>query len=190
MFRICALLIGLPATGKTTFRNQLLGYVASKQEESLPIWTSISTDDIVEQHAKSRGETYSECWPNYIDEAERITFAQLRYAADTGDDVIIIDRTHMNVKSRDKVIDLVDERRGGYIHIAFDFRCEEQEWLRRLGSRQGKVIPQHALDSMRKRYEPPTLQQFTLIENIDTTNGIPDIKKYHDLIQTLRRGLI
>lgn len=188
MSKICAILVGAPASGKSTFRTELLGRVASKQQQVTPIWTTISTDDLVEQYAKSRGETYSEAWPGYIKEAERIAFAQLKYAVDSKDDVIIIDRTHMSKAARAKMMNMVKERSNEYKFIAFTFHCEANEHERRLPSRPGKTIPAEALLDMQRRYEAPSLDEgFDYIQHINTTLGM-DIKPFYNIFLNIMEG--
>lgn len=188
MHKICAILIGMPASGKSTFRTELLGLVAAKQQQIMPSWTTISTDDIVEHHAKSRGETYAEAWPNFIGQAEKTAFAQLKYAADAKDDVIIVDRTHMTKASRAKVMNMVKERNPEYKFIAFTFHCEPAEHERRLNSRPGKEIPAEALLGMQKRYEAPSLDEgFEYIQHINTTRGM-DVKSYYNIFLNMMEG--
>lgn len=189
MHKICAILIGMPASGKSTFRTELLGLVASKQQQVSRIWTTISTDDIVENYAKSRGETYAEAWPKFIGQAEKTAFAQLKYAATSSDDVIIVDRTHMNKASRAKVMNMAKESNSEYKFIAFTFHCEPVEHERRLNSRPGKEIPAEALEGMRKRYEAPSLDEgFEYISHINTTRGGLDINSCYNIFLNIMEG--
>jgi predicted kinase len=79
---------------------------------------------------------------------------------------IYIDRTNLGVRARKKFIDFL--KPYGYTFEAIVFPTpDETEWHRRLDSRQGKTIPDYALESMRNSYEVPTPSEgFDKIINI------------------------
>ena len=69
---------------------------------------------------------------------------------------IIWDQTNLNIKSRNKKLQLLD----GYYKIAIVFaQPSNYELQRRLESRPGKNIPFYIINSMIDSYEEPTLEE-------------------------------
>ena len=136
------MLIGVPASGKSTWREQYTGDAAV-----------ISTDDILEQTASASGRTYNEVFKENIKFATEIANARAKHAFATDEDVIW-DQTNLTPKSRKPKLALVPDN---YEKIAVCFPTpDEEEWQRRLDSRPGKSIPQHILMGMRDSMKLPT----------------------------------
>lgn len=134
------MLIGVPASGKSTWREQYTGDAAV-----------ISTDDILEQTAVASGRTYNEVFKENIKFATEIANARAKHAFATGENVIW-DQTNLTPKSRKGKLALVPEE---YERIAVVFLTpEDAEWQRRL-DRPGKSIPQNILMGMRDSMEFP-----------------------------------
>jgi predicted kinase len=128
------MLIGVPASGKSTWREQYEGTAAV-----------ISTDDIIEQTAAASGRTYNDSFKENIKFATEIANSRAKHAFATDEDVIW-DQTNLTPKSRKPKLALVPEH---YEKIAVVFLTpEDAEWQRRL-DRPGKSIPQHILMGMR-----------------------------------------
>jgi predicted kinase len=128
------MLIGVPASGKSTWREQYEGTAAV-----------ISTDDIIEQTAAASGRTYNDAFKKNIKFATEIANAKAKHAFATDEDVIW-DQTNLTAKSRKPKLALVPEH---YEKIAVVFLTpDEAEWQRRL-DRPGKSIPQNILMGMR-----------------------------------------
>lgn len=139
----CYILIGVPASGKSTWvsMNRIDG-----------AWV-ISTDDIIEELSHRYGMTYDEGFRDLIKFAEKVMWANIKMAAEEGRS-IYIDRTNISEKGRKKFIDFL--KPYGYTFEAIDFETpEDDEWDRRLASRQGKTIPTYVLESMADNYEMP-----------------------------------
>lgn len=135
------MLIGVPASGKSTWRAEHAGDAAI-----------ISTDDIIEQTAQASGRTYNEAFKENIKFATEMANARAKHAFATGEDVIW-DQTNLTVKSRKAKLALVPEE---YERVAVVFLTpDEAEWQRRLNSRPGKNIPQHILMGMRDTMQFP-----------------------------------
>lgn len=141
----CIMLVGVPASGKSTWHRNRYG------EYPIPV---ASTDQIIEEVAASYGMTYDEGFKGLIQFAEIIMWRQITSCLMGGRN-FIIDRTNLSVKSRKKFIDKLK------LHH-YDIECvvfptpEPEEWKRRLDSRRGKTIPQEVLDRMVASYEVPT----------------------------------
>lgn len=152
------ILIGLPACGKSTWRNKEPGRVCS-------------TDDIIELIADRIGTTYNEVFRDVIDEATGLFKRDLADAIATGGD-IIIDRTNLTPKSRQQFIRQANNK--GYTSHAVVFdrpttRDQHDEWNRRLASRPGKTIPDSVLANMYESFTEPTLDEgFTTITFLNT----------------------
>ena len=134
------MLIGVPASGKSTWRAAHGGNAAV-----------ISTDDIIEQTAVASGRTYNEAFKENIKFATDIATARAKHAFATGEDVIW-DQINLTQKSRRSKLAMVPEE---YERIAVVFLTpDEEEWQRRL-DRPGKSIPQNILMGMRDSMEFP-----------------------------------
>lgn len=151
------ILIGPPASGKSTWRAKFL---ASATEE----WTVASTDDLVDAWAAERGLTYNEAHPKAPWGQFNKTFKYAVRDALTAGKNIIIDRTSMGSKNRKEYFKNLPE---GYEVEAVVFVVPQPELERRMKDRfekTGKSVPKVALLSMNKRYEAPTLEEgFTKI---------------------------
>jgi len=139
------ILIGVPASGKSTWVNQ--------NTDALTM--VISTDNHIQEFADANGKTYSEVFDYYIKTAQKEMFTDLAYAVDH-DFNIIWDQTNTSVKARKSKI----QKLGSYFKIAVVFKTPEPEELdRRLNSRVGKHIPTSVIKSMIESFEYPTLDE-------------------------------
>ena len=139
----CYQLIGVPASGKTTW--------ISNQD-----WVSdcviVSTDEFVEDYAKECGSTYSEVFADYMPTAVKLMAEKVVRAREAGKD-IIWDQTSTTLQSRARKFNMLPN----YEHIAVVFKTpEHKELYRRLSSRPGKDIPDHIIASMIASWEDPT----------------------------------
>lgn len=152
----CFILIGAPGVGKSTW----------VKKNEVQIWTH-STDNIIQTICDLCGTTYDASFKELIQFAERIFWRDIDADAKNNID-IYIDRTNMSVKSRKRIIDRLKNK--GYKFYAVVFNTpEENEWKRRLNSRDGKSIPQDVINSMLKNFEYPTYEEgFSEIEEVTT----------------------
>jgi predicted kinase len=142
----CYQLIGIPASGKTTWINQ--------QSWAVPC-AYISTDKWVEIYAKEVGLTYSEVFDSFMPMAVDLMTKEVTAARDMGRD-IIWDQTSTTIKSRARKFNMLPD----YEHIAVVFKTpNEIELARRLASRPGKNIPDHVIRDMIDNYEEPTEEE-------------------------------
>lgn len=134
------MLIGVPASGKSTWRTQHAGDAAV-----------ISTDDIIEQTAVASERTYNEVFKENIKFATEMATARAKHAFATGEDVVW-DQTNLTQKSRKSKLAMVPDE---YERIAVVFLTpDDAEWQRRL-DRPGKSIPQNILMGMRDTMQFP-----------------------------------
>jgi predicted kinase len=139
------MLIGVPASGKSTWRNANAGHAEI-----------ISTDDIIDHRAASIGVTYNEVFKDTIKEATELANRHALKAFTMGKDVVW-DQTNITPKSRKSKLAMVPNH---YEKIAVFFATPtEDEWQRRLNSRTGKNIPQNILMGMASSLEQPTADE-------------------------------
>lgn len=138
----CYQLIGVPASGKTTWVNN--------QDWAVPC-AIISTDKWVEIYAKEVGKTYSQVFADFMPTAVELMAKEVVAAREMGRD-IIWDQTSTTVKSRTRKFNMLPD----YYHIAVVFKTpEHNELMSRLLSRPGKEIPDHVIASMIANFEMP-----------------------------------
>lgn len=142
-----ALLVGLPASGKSTFTKLA--------KESIDI-TVISTDNMIDEWAAANGMTYSQAWDKCPMKEFNKRFQEEIDQAVAEQKNIFIDRTNMSSKSRKS---LVSKSSIGHTNVAIKFDVPDKVLQERLASRAaatGKFIPQHVIKSMTDAYMPPS----------------------------------
>ncbi len=147
----CMFLIGLPGSGKSTFRDKFL------QEHS--DYVVISTDDMIDNFAADNFISYSEAW-HVVDLKQIESKAKIACINAVADyKPILIDRTNMTQKSRMIFSALLTD---DYRKVAVVFIVEENVLNERLRTRSvtGKSIPSPVIEHMRQQYVPPTLFEF------------------------------
>ena len=136
------MLIGVPASGKSTWREQFF------ETNRAMI---IGTDDTLEDIAATQNKTYNDVFKDNIKFANKLMDIHMRVALESDMD-IVWDQTNLTVKSRKGKLDKVPEH---YEKIAVVFLTpEDEEWQRRL-DRPGKSIPQNILMGMRDSMQFP-----------------------------------
>ena len=152
----CLILVGLPATGKSTWVDSLIDddpYVSDPRA----YWPVHSTDNIVEEIADNYGFTYNGIWKDTIGLATRLYNRDLQETIKNKYSCII-DRTNLTIGSRNKIISLFKPQ-GYTIQVMVFSKPDDIEWDRRLSSREGKNIPKEQLDSMIERYQEPSKEE-------------------------------
>ena len=142
----CFQLVGVPASGKTTW--------IKTQTWALGL-TVVSTDPFVEDYARSAGKTYSDVFEEAMPNAIDAMLQQVVRARELGH-CVIWDQTSTTIQSRAKKFRMLPE----YDHIAVVFETPEPaELFTRLHSRPGKTVPQEVMETMIKNFERPTLDE-------------------------------
>jgi predicted kinase len=173
MVKNMLMLIGLPASGKSTFRSQFESNVRENLG-SLDDYYVMSSDDLIEDYALTLGKTYNDV---FADEQLRdLIMLEVNTKFDLAvrmGKTIIIDRTNMSVKSRRAYVELA--KRHDYQIDAMVFArpmtdAAHDDWNRRL-DRPGKTIPTHVLIDMFRSYVRPTTEEgFDNVIDVDTFN--------------------
>ena len=140
------MLVGIPASGKTTWANN---------QSFTDDCVIISTDQYVEEYAAQTGKTYTEAFQEYMPIAvDRMTDAVIE-AREAGRN-IIWDQTSTSIGTRAKKFRMLPD----YYAIAVVFSIpERQELERRLASRPSKIVPIDVVDRMIGNWEEPTLEE-------------------------------
>jgi predicted kinase len=139
------MLIGVPAAGKSTWREQ------NSMDAAV-----ISTDDILERIAAEQGATYNEVFKDNIKLATQLANLMVVNAFAAGRDVVW-DQTNLTRKSRAGKLAQVPE---DYEKFAVFFPTPDQtEHARRLALRPGKTIPWNILNGMISTVEQPTMDE-------------------------------
>ena len=151
----CYILIGLPGTGKTTWRRRVLGHWKGEATPAI-----ISSDDYIEEESQRSGLSYGEVFAkmNHASLASYLLqkFDGYVYARRH----VIVDRTNLTIASRRRFLDALPSH---YQKIGIVFHLPEEILVERLSTRsreEGKQIPIDTLDAMRERYQPPSRGEF------------------------------
>ncbi len=149
------ILVGLPATGKTT-------WVTKQQKLALEPAVMVSSDYEIESIAKRRGMTYNDVFKDksLLSLAMSRMYEALELAKDQNRD-IIWDQTNLSVKKRRSILGRIP---NGYRKIAVvfeppQFRKFEAEWKTRLDSRPGKNLPRKVLLDMWDQFTWPCVSE-------------------------------
>jgi predicted kinase len=142
------ILIGCPASGKSTFVQKVLA--------ELPNTHIASTDDMIDKIAAAKGITYTEAFNKHVNmkQLKKQMLAGITENAVAGIN-IINDQTNMGKKARGEKIALMPN----HTIIAIGFDVPEAEIKRRLAEREsatGKHIPAHVITNMLSNYEAPS----------------------------------
>ena len=150
---ICTVMVGLPATGKSTRVRQLV--------DMNPDAFVYSTDNLIEEWAKVQGWSYDFAFSKYINKATSEMNHLLDTAICEGLD-IIWDQTNLGAKKRVKVLERM--KAAGYRveceYILFpqgDSQWEDWHW--RMKDRPGKTIPGSIIESMMDSFVMPTVEE-------------------------------
>lgn len=152
---VCTVIVGLPATGKST-------RVAALATVNPDVFV-YSTDNLIDQWATSQGWTYDFAFSKYIDKATREMNVLLDEAIKHRLD-IVWDQTNLSIKKRTKIINRM--RQAGYdvececvVPPESDYDGSKEAWAERLANRPGKTIPNHILYNMMDSYVKPTVEE-------------------------------
>lgn len=134
------MMIGLPASGKSTFRKTMSGQI-------------LSTDDYIHEYAKEHNTTYMGIFKEAAPAAETKMNDDLLFAVENNWD-IVWDQTNLTKKARAKKLAKIPKT---YRKVAIYVACPESSvWRQRLDDRKDQQIPSHVLASMAKQMEFPT----------------------------------
>ena len=150
---ICTVMVGLPATGKSTLVEGMYK----------PDTWVYSTDMYIEQVADDNGITYNEAFESNIKAATDFNERKLDTMISLSKDVIW-DQTNLGVGKRRKIIDWM--KQAGYqvccvcvVPPEFGHFDDLKVWKQRLQNRPGKAIPNHVISNMLESYVEPTIEE-------------------------------
>lgn len=138
----CYMMVGAPATGKTTFYH-----------ETLNAFPRLSSDEFIEVYASSLGLKYQDVFNDYVKTAMKLFNQQVdNFIKDQRD--FVWDQTNLTRKSRAKKI----YRLKGYSIVAVVFEPDLIKHQIYYQSRPDKV-PWPVILEMRQSYERPTVME-------------------------------
>ena len=163
------MLVGLPGSGKSTYRKNLLN--------DNPNTVVICPDDFLEEKAAQMGISYQEIWlpehHEHIAQSRIDAEEHLMNAVKNGQD-IIWDQTNISFDMRSRRLDKVSD---DYERIGVAFETNENTLFARNQDRvsRGRHLPEPVLMGMIQDYERPHFDEgfdhIVLIEN----NGHPKV---------------
>lgn len=156
------MLVGIPASGKSTWTEQFLA-----KHDNAESWVSVSSDAFIDKYAADKGITYDEAFNavpfKTFDSQYRALFRQSLNKKNN----IILDRTHVSPNSRRKMLSQIPKE---YEVVAVAFELDRDEINRRLEARRiatGKYIPASVIDNMVDNYvRPSTSEGFSNVQLI------------------------
>lgn len=150
---ICYVMVGLPASGKSTRVDKMV-----VMDPDVFVY---STDQFIEDVAKHFGITYDEAFEDNIKDATD-TMNVLFDIAIRSKRNVIWDQTNMGAGKRKRIINRM--KQANYTVECVCYLPPETvediaEWGRRLLNRPGKTIPDHVIENMMKTFVIPTLDE-------------------------------
>ena len=143
------MLIGVPASGKSTFIEEYLMYDSGD-------YMLYSSDHHIMDYAEGMDKTYDEIFPDFIKDAIREADSWRDFALRENLDVID-DHTNLTVNTRAKRLQVIPDK---YTKIGLVFDIPEPlEHQRRLNSRPGKTIPGSVMTGMINSFMPPSYSE-------------------------------
>ena len=145
------MLIGLPASGKTTWA---VNYINQNPDKNFHV---VSSDAIIEEKAFIQGLTYSCSHKEYIEIAIEEMERSFKNHLNNGVN-IIHDQTNLSVKARKKYLNKVK----GYEKTAVIFMPTEKKRRRRFELRKmktGKCVPENVIKNMIDSLELPSKKE-------------------------------
>lgn len=140
-------MVGLPGSGKSTYINKYF-----KTD-----YVIISSDDLIQEKADELGKTHDDVFSDYIGDASKYANILLDKAIKDRKN-IIIDKTNMSKKARNRVLSRIPT---DYTKTAIVFNVDTEVLLNRVTTRNktGKTISVKVLIDMQRNYEEPTISE-------------------------------
>lgn len=140
----CYMMIGLPGVGKSTYINDNMNNIVVH-----------SSDQLIEDYAKSIGATYNDVFQNYIDEATQIFRKNIQESIQNNES-FIVDRTNLTKKSRRAILASLPKK---YSLKAIVIEVDEITHHKYLDGRKTKTIPKSVIDNFKNIFEFPTTDE-------------------------------
>lgn len=157
------MLMGVPASGKTTIREEL---ISGSYRWNNDLWVNdnsnivvISSNDVVTALCERHGTDYNNGFFKYIKDAESISKGLLKYFLLAGSD-IIIDRTNVTAKGRKELISLINQYSSEHrIHGISLLDKDIDTVLSQNKDRLDKTISESVIREMDIRKEKPCISE-------------------------------
>ena len=148
------MLIGLPASGKTTLAHKIVAELPQCD------WHVVSTDDYIEDAATAAGSTYDAVFKDTIEAATKDMNERRQFAINLRRN-IIHDQTNLTAKSRARKFASVP---NNYLRIGIVCDAPTLTRAARLAARPGKVIPADVDAKMIADFQAPSVpDEFTVL---------------------------
>jgi predicted kinase len=178
---VVVIMVGLPASGKSTARAAAVNSGASASSYQY------STDDIVDRIAAEQNLAYDDVWSDNIKTATAEADASVAVAIKDKQSVLW-DQTNMSAKKRRNIINRFGKAyRKECICMLPPFTPEQQlELERRLADRPGKNIPAFIMRSMLDSFTLPVLSEgFDRVLYFDIYGNMVDSVRATELFNDL-----
>lgn len=152
------ILVGLPASGKSTWVKQQNGFVVSRD--------SVLMVEALNCKALGMNFTYEQAW-NHVDQNKVNNGLEKLFQQSKKRDKVVVDMTHMSKKSRRRTLSHFD---NSYKKKAVVFLTDLETLFLQNSKRSGKVIDEAVIQKMIRSFYPPTLEEFDEIEHV--INGV------------------
>lgn len=163
------MMIGLPASGKSTFRN----YICDKYDSTVVI----SSDDCIEKEGNKKSLTYNQVFHDKDVQSycKRYTEEIFINAIENNKD-ILIDRTNLTIKSRRKIISrLPSDYKIHYVWFNLP-RCFINHNMFERYMNTEKIISKNIVDDMENWFQEPLEHEYHTLTIIDENNNNYDFE--------------
>ena len=149
MDNVIYVLVGLPGSGKSTYRYNL------KFEYHPDDMVELSSDDYIEYVANGLGMTYNEVFRDFVSIADQHIWQMFHTAINNSKPVIVWDQTNLTLRKRKDILDKVP---ASYKKIAVYVSTSVEESIRRNESR-GRTIPNSVITKMAENVVVPSVEE-------------------------------
>lgn len=147
----CLVLVGVPGSGKSTLRADLV------RDPRFADLVSLSTDDWLEAQAAEIGISYSEIWRALSKQAQRVLRATLTEAL-AEKRSIVWDQTNLTTKKRRGILNRIPKE-SGYRGIAIYFEIDDAQLRRNLAARPDRPLHLGIIRHMLRLYVRPSVEE-------------------------------
>jgi predicted kinase len=141
------MMCGIPCAGKSTYIRR-----GTENSDFFDEYVILSTDDYIEEYAKSVDKSYNEVFDDVIHEASAKMFEQLEYAIQH-EKSILWDQTNLTRKSRKQKLKRIPDT---YTKTIVVLPIELEDAIIRNSQRANKFIPRSVITRMYHQFEMPT----------------------------------
>lgn len=147
------LLVGAPGTGKSTYANKIMTDFNDK---------GITCEIVSRDNCRKRltGGATGDAYFSKEKEVFKEFIKDINDCIDMGYEKIIIDATHINPASRNKVLSKIKNNED-FVLVVATFKTPMEVAIKRNSKREGFAkVPEEAIKRMYKDFETPMMQEF------------------------------